>query len=83
MKEKRSTEMGRAQSDSTSLTLACRNGLGGGREREVLLSGGRAVIAEWDDRAQGRRKRLRGRQHLGSAQEADVITGASEVEYSR
>lgn len=31
MKEKSSTEMGRAQSDSTSLTLACRNGL---RERE-------------------------------------------------
>lgn len=30
MKEKSSTEMGRAQSDSTSLTLACRKGL---RER--------------------------------------------------
>lgn len=32
MKEKSSTEMGRAQSDSTSLTLACRNGL---RERDM------------------------------------------------
>lgn len=27
MKENSSTEIGRAQSDSTSLTLACRNGL--------------------------------------------------------
>lgn len=32
MKENSSTEIGRAQSDSTSLTLACRNGLE--RERE-------------------------------------------------
>lgn len=31
MKENKSTEIGRAQSDSTSLTLACRNGL---KERE-------------------------------------------------
>lgn len=31
MKENMSTEIGRAQSDSTSLTLACRNGL---EERE-------------------------------------------------
>lgn len=27
----------------------------GERETEVRLSGGRAVIAEWDDRAQGKR----------------------------
>lgn len=33
MKENMSTEIGRAQSDSTSLTLACRNGLEE-RERE-------------------------------------------------
>lgn len=52
MKEKSSTEIGRAQSDSTSLTLACRNGLtekhrqvgGGERERELVRSGERPTV---------------------------------------
>lgn len=55
MKEKSSTEMGRAQSDSTSLILACRNGLReGGREREVVLSGERPIIQEYNYCAQGK-----------------------------
>lgn len=51
MKEKSSTEMGRAQSDSTSLTLACRNGLSERhreREREAALSGDRPIIQEYN-----------------------------------
>lgn len=59
MKEKSSTEMGRAQSDSTSLTLACRNGLREGErdmEREVALSGERPIIQEYNYCAQDKDK---------------------------
>lgn len=59
MKEKSSTEMGRAQSDSTSLTLACRNGLRerhGERERELVSSGERPIIQEYNYCAQDKDK---------------------------
>lgn len=52
MKEKSSTEMGRAQSDSTSLTLACRNGLRDGhgqRDREVDSGREKPVMQEYDE----------------------------------
>lgn len=48
MKENSSTEIGRAQSDSTSLTLACRNGLKRGTEREARISGKRQIIEEYN-----------------------------------
>lgn len=50
MKENSSTEMGRAQSDSTSLTLACRNGLGDGdRERKDSgVSKERQIMEEYN-----------------------------------
>lgn len=51
MKENKSTEIGRAQSDSTSLTLACRNGLKE-REREPEIgeevSRERQIIEEYN-----------------------------------
>lgn len=52
MKENMSTEIGRAQSDSTSLTLACRNGLKErereGEEGEEGVSEDRQIIEEYN-----------------------------------
>lgn len=49
MKEKRRTEMGSAQSDNTSLTLACRNGLQTHRNAHIKIrpdeSGGGGRLA--------------------------------------
>ncbi len=48
MKENKSTEIGRAQSDSTSLTLACRNGLKEREREEEGVSGERQIIEEYN-----------------------------------